>query len=117
MVTISIEGESVILEVEAGHKLWALESRIQVAIKHIKRAALEPNPPMGGFDGLKMMGTDLPHIFRAGTFWLHGSWAFFDVRHAEKTIVLELENEHFAKLFVEVEDPEAAVRMLNEHLS
>ena len=33
----------------------------------------------------------------------------------ENTIVVDLENEHFAKLIVEVEDPEATVRLLQEH--
>jgi len=116
MVTVRVEGETAIFEVEASHKLWALKSRIELPLSHIKRVYAEPNPPMGWLDGMKMMGTDLPHYFRAGTFWLHGNWAFFDVRHPEKAIVVELENEHYARLIVEVEDPWAAVAMLERSI-
>ena len=116
MVTVSVIGENALFEVEASHKLWAVKSRIEIPLAHIKKVYADPDPAMGWFDGLKVMGTDLPHHFRAGTFWLHKHWAFFDVRHPENTIVVELENEHYAQLIVEVADPAAAVQMLQEHL-
>ena len=117
LVIVSVENEKAVFEVAASHKLWAVKSRIELPLSHIRRVYAEPNPPMGWLDGLKLMGTDLPHYFRAGTFWLHGKWAFFDVRHAEKTIVVELENEHYAQLIVEVEDPDAAVRLLEPYIA
>lgn len=116
MVTVGVESDKAVFEVETRHKLWALKNRIEVPLAHIKQVNAIPDPPMGWFDGLNMMGTDLPHVFRAGTFWLHGSWAFFDVRHPEKAIEIELENEHYARLIVEVDDPEAVVRMLRDRL-
>lgn len=117
MVTVKVEGANVIFDVEANHKLWAVRSRVEVPLAHITKVYADPEPAMGWFDGLKVMGTDLPHVFRAGTFWLHGNWAFFDVRHPENTIIVELQNEHFAKLIVEVADPDATVRMLQQSLA
>jgi hypothetical protein len=117
MVTVSIEGDHAVFAVEASHKLWAVKSRIEVPLAHIKKVYADPEPAMGWFDGLKVTGADLPHIFRAGTFWLHGNWAFFDVRHPDNTIVVELENEHFARLIVEVADPAETVKTLQEHLT
>ncbi|HLJ56739.1 MAG TPA: hypothetical protein VKT77_16995 [Chthonomonadaceae bacterium] len=117
MVTISFEDDKVVFDVQASHKLWALKSRIEVPLAHIKQVWTDPDPPMGWLDGLKLMGADLPHYFRAGTFWLHGNWAFFDVRQPEKTIVVELENEHFARLIAEVEDPQAAVALLKARIA
>ncbi len=116
MVGVTVDGTNAVFDVQASHKLWAVKSRLEVPLSHIRKVYADPDPAMGWFDGLKVMGTDLPHVFRAGTFWLHGEWAFFDVRHTENTVVLELENEHYAKLIVEVADPAAAVRMLQEHL-
>jgi hypothetical protein len=116
MVTVDVVGDRAIFDVEASHKLWAIRSRVEVPLSHIKRVYVDPNPAMGWFDGFKVAGADLPHVFRAGTFWLHGEWAFFDVRHPENTIVVELENEHYAKLIVEVADPAATVQMLERSL-
>ena len=72
---------------------------------------------MGWFDGLKLGGTAIPHIFRAGTFYQQGDFVFWDVRNPDKTIVVELEHEHFAKLIIEVDEPHAAVSLLNDAIS
>jgi hypothetical protein len=44
--------------------------------------------PMGWFDGVKLGGTGIPNIFKAGTFYQDGGLVFWDVHHQEKTIVL-----------------------------
>lgn len=117
MVDITIEDGKLLLSVEAHHRLWAVKSRIEVPLEHIKDVRADPNPAMGWFDGLKLIGTGLPHTFRAGTFYLHGHLAFYDVRHPENTIVIDLEHEHYAQLIVEVVDPEATVKQIQEHLN
>jgi len=38
---------------------------------------------------------------------------FWDVRHPEKTIVVELADETFRKLVIEVADPDAAVSLIH----
>lgn len=67
---------------------------------------------MGWFDGLKIAGTAVPHIFRAGTFYQEGEWVFWDVNHPEQTIVIELEHEKYRKLIIEVADPLSEVQKL-----
>lgn len=117
MVEITIVGDKAVFEVEGSHKLWSLRSRLEVPLKHIRGVHADPEPAMGWFDGLKVAGTGIPHIFRAGVFYQEGNFVFWDVRHPEKTIVVDLEDEHFAKLVVEVADPAAAVSLLNNALS
>ena len=67
---------------------------------------------MGWFQGLKIAGTDVPNIFRAGTFYQKGEWVFWDVLDPEKTIVIELEHERYKKLIIEVENPEREIQNL-----
>lgn len=117
MVEITIEIDKAIFEVEGWDKLWSLRSRLEIPLAHIKGAHADPHPAMGWFDGIKLMGTGLPHIFRAGTFYQDGGFVFWDVHHPEKTIVVDLEHERFQKLVVEVADPEAAVARINTALT
>ena len=116
MVEVTIEGDTAVFEVQGSHKLWAFRSRIEVPIKHIQSVRADPKPAMGWLDGLKVSGTALPNHFRAGTFYVHGSWVFYDVLHAENAIVVELAAERFASLIIEVSDPAATVRLLQESL-
>jgi len=72
----------------------------------------DPAPAMGWFQGIKLAGTNMPGIFRAGMFYQDHGIVFWDVHHPERTIVVELEHEHLKKLVVEVLDPEQTVRQI-----
>jgi hypothetical protein len=116
MVEISVVGDMAVFEVEGWDKLWSLRSRLEIPLAHIKGAHADPAPAMGWFDGLKLIGTAIPNIFKAGTFYQDGGYVFWDVHHPEKTIVIELDHEHFAKLIIEVADPNAAVSLISKAL-
>jgi len=117
MVEITIDGDKAVFEVEGWHKLWSLRSRLQIPLAHIAGVRADPDPAMGWFDGLKIAGTDIPNAFRAGIFYQQGGLIFWDVSNAEKTICIDLEDEHFNKLIIEVADPEAAIRLLERAIS
>ena len=114
MVEITIDGDKAVFEVEGWHKLWSLKSRLEIPLAHIKGVHVDPEPAMGWFDGLKVAGTSIPRVFRAGSFYQQGNFVFWDVHSPEKTIVIDLEDEHFAKLIVEVADPQEATRLLED---
>ena len=110
---ITIQADKATFEVEGWDKLWSLRSRLEIPLAHIKGAHVDPHPAMGWFQGLKLAGSDIPNIFRAGTFYQDGDKVFWDVHHPEQTIVVDLEHERYARLIIEVENPAAAVAMLN----
>jgi hypothetical protein len=112
MVEVSVEGEKAVFTVLGWDKLWALRSRLEVPLAHIGDIHVDASPKMGWFQGLKVIGADLPNVFRAGTFYQDGGWVFWDVRHPDKVIVVELHDERFQKLVVEVADPAAEVDRL-----
>ena len=116
MVEITISPEQATFEMQGWDKLWSLHSQLTIPIAHITDAYQDPEPAMGWFEGLKIAGTDVPNIFRAGTFYQHGELVFWDVHHPEKTIVIELAHERYKKLIVEVADPLAEVQKLKAAL-
>src|ERR1044072_2615206 len=116
MVDITLTPDSLHLEVMGSHRYWALRSRLDAPLRHVVRVYADPKPAMGWFQGLKLVGADIPNIFRAGLFIQDGNRVFWDVRHPKKTIVIELEDEGFAKLIVEVKDPAAAVEEITRAL-
>lgn len=112
MVEISFAGDSVVFEVKGWDKFWSLHSRLTIPASHIISVHADPTPAMGWFEGIKLLGTGIPNIFRAGTFFQDGEFVFWDVRNPENTIVVELEHENFRKLIVEVENPAKAISLL-----
>jgi hypothetical protein len=113
MIEISIEADRAVFEVEGWDQLWSLRSRLEIPLAHINGARIDNHPAMGWLQGVRLAGTDLPNLFRAGTYYQDGGLVFWDVRHPEKTIVVDLNHERYQKLVIEVEDPEAAVALIN----
>ena len=111
MVEITVTDESAVFEVKGLHKLWAFRSRIEVPREHILGARVDPEVARGWWHGFRAPGTQLPGL-TAGTFYEHGKKVFWDVNDPEKTIVVELADERYNELIVEVADPEAAVALL-----
>lgn len=117
MVQLTVTPDRLFLEVKGSHKFWALRSSLDVPLEHIRGVHADPKPAMGWFQGLKIAGTDLPNIFRAGMFYQEGDKVFWDVRHPKKCIVIELEDESRAKLIIEVKNPEAAVQEIRKAMA
>ena len=113
MVDVSIAGDRVVFEVEGLHQLWALRSRLEIPLAHVTAAEYRPEDVGEWWHGLKIMGTDVPGLFAAGTFYYHGEMVFWDVRHVENTIIVSLADERYRKLIVEVADPHAVVDAIN----
>jgi hypothetical protein len=78
--------------------------------------ALSGDDVARGYHGIRTLGTNVPGVIAAGTFYQDGKRVFWDVHHPEKTIVIDLHDERYNELVVEVADPEAAVRLIQNAL-
>ncbi|MEA2633395.1 MAG: hypothetical protein QOH92_162 [Chloroflexota bacterium] len=61
-----------------------------------------------------ILGAQDEFIVMAGSFlFLDGEHAFWDVHDPDRTVVIELDHERFAKLVLEVEDPQGTAAAIN----
>jgi hypothetical protein len=109
MVALTIEDGVATFEVEGADKLWALKSRLQIPLAHIRGARIDTEIAHGWWHGLRAPGTSIPGIITAGTFYQHGKRVFWDVHHPERVVVVELADERYDELVIEVEDPAITV--------
>ncbi len=113
MVKISIDGDKLKVTIEGFDKGLSLKTHLDVPLSHVRGARPDADAARGRA-GLKMGGARIPGLITAGTFRKDGEWIFFDVHHAEKALVIELDHEHYKRLVVEVEDPSSTANMINE---
>lgn len=116
MVVVSVDGDRVRFEVQGWDKLWALTSRLEIPLAHIQSVRHDPEPARGWWHGLRLPGTQIPGVLTAGTFYQLDGAVFYDVHDPERTIVLELDHEHYTRLVIEVDDPGATVALLQSAL-
>ena len=116
MVDLSVAEGKLVLHVRGADKLWALKSSLEIPLVHIAGVQADPEVARGWWHGIRMPGTNLPGVITAGTFYQDGKRVFWDVHHPENTIVIDLHDERYNQLIVEVADPRAAVEVIRNVL-
>jgi hypothetical protein len=115
MVHVTVEHDTVVFTVQGLHKVWAFKSSLTIPRNHI--SGVRQDPEVGkNISGFRALGTSVPWLIKAGTFYLHGEPGlkptFVDVVHPDKVVVIELRDEEYQQLIIEVDDPVAVVALL-----
>jgi hypothetical protein len=115
MAKIEITDEALVVHIEGADRLWALRSRLQVPLENI--VAVGPaTERIKAFMGFKRFGTHVPGVIAAGNFHQDGQTVFWDVHHPDKAIEVELRDERYGRLVVEVEDRDADLAAIKRAL-
>lgn len=117
MAEIAVEDGMLVVTMHGADKLWALKSRLEVPLIHVKGAGIDPDfIRRERYRGIRTGGTSVPGVITAGTLRQHGDWVFWDVHDPEKAVIIELADERFARLVVQVDDPFATVAVIQRAL-
>lgn len=116
MVDLTISDGKLKLHVKGVDVLWALKSTLEIPLAHVAGVRCDPDVARGWFHGIRAPGTQLPGVITAGTFYQHGNRVFWDVHHPDNTIVIDLRDERYQQLIVEVADPGEAVQRIKAAL-
>lgn len=91
-------------------RLWALSNGIDVPVTAISDVGVELR--RGMVKGFRAPGTYLPGVMTAGTFRSRGEKDLWMAGRADTVLVIELHDQRYRHVIVQVEDPEAAVEAL-----
>ena len=117
MVEVTVRDEVATCEVEGVDKLWALKSCLKIPLAHIREVRLDAEAARGWWHRLRTLGTNLPGVITAGTFYQHGKRVFWDVHDPERVIVIALNDERYDELIIEVADPVAVISLLKTSMA
>ena len=116
MVDLSVSDGKLVLHVRGADKLWAFKSSLEIPLAHIAKIREDPAIAHGWYHGLRMPGTSIPGVITAGTFYEDGKRVFWDVHNPDNTVVIELKDERYNELVVEVPDPKVAMELVKSAL-
>ncbi|MEV6970886.1 hypothetical protein AB0M47_37875 [Hamadaea sp. NPDC051192] len=111
MAQVSVDAGNLVVEIEGMDKLWALKSRLEIPLANVRGATADPGVVRES-RGIRTAGTYMPGVITAGTFRVDGERIFWDVRDPAKAVVIELRDERYARLIVQVDDPRATVELI-----
>lgn len=111
MVELEVQGTTVTVHVTGAHRVLALRDHVRFDLGQITRigtASVDLRPPW-----LRAPGAFFPGVIAAGTFRGKGRKEFWDTLFVGQAVRIDLAaGADFTRLVVDVEDPEATVRML-----
>ena len=114
MAEVELAQDALIVHVEGMDRLFALRGRLEIPLSHVEGAEADPEEARRRWHGIMERGIWAPGLITAGTFYREGELVFWDVHEPEKTVVIRLKDERYARLIIEVEDPETTVARVNE---
>ena len=112
MVKITRTENETTFEIVGLHKLWAFKSEIKIPNDHIIKA-YQDETKIKNWYAAKLIGTNMPYVLNAGTFYQDGGMIFMDVAKKENAIIIDLKDENYKQLIIEVQDPLDSINRLN----
>jgi hypothetical protein len=112
--SVEVSGDSLVVHIEGADRLWAIRSRLEIPLANVVSAAAASAEARSWPDGIGVGGAHIPGVVSAGRFYSGGQLVFWDVHDADKAIGVELRDERYARLVIEVADPEAEIRRITQ---
>lgn len=101
MVNITVGKDGVTIRLHGAKKFLAIKSKIIIPLENITKVSTEHVKPVW-FPEMRI-GSHLPGVFMAGTFWLRkGGKTFYYAKDFSGCITLTLRNHEYSKVIVEV---------------
>lgn len=116
MARVTIQDDQLVVELQGLHRLWAFRREVRVPLAHVRGATADPgivHEPKG----VRAPGLHVPGAAVIGTFRRDGETHFWDVRTGSQAVVIELAEERYTRLVVDVEQPRAVVDLIHRATS
>ncbi len=114
MNTITITDDELVIEPKGLDKLWGLRRELRVPLAHVRGATADP----GVADeprGIRAPGLAVPGKY-VGTFHRDGEASFWNVSDPRDNIVIQFQNDEYARAVLTVADPATTEHDINDAL-
>ncbi len=111
MVQITKKQNLTTINILGFHKIWALKHQLRIQANDIV-SVYQNESELNEYKGIRF-GTHIPYLITAGTFLKKDKCNFWDVIKKKNTVIVELKNNKYNKLYLEVENPIATINLLN----
>jgi hypothetical protein len=116
-VVLRIADGSLQVKLTGRDRLYTLRGSIEVPLASIAEARAAERASVKTAGLVRAPGTSLPGQIKAGTFRSLGRKEFWDVRHADWVLELDLRDHELARIVLEVPDPEAEAARIRAALN
>lgn len=102
-----VDGDEIVVRLNLLDEILSVHGSLHIPLDHVRSVSADP-VPSHFWRGMRV-GTNVPGVIVAGTFMSREGTVFYDVRHLDRCITLELEHDHYDRVVVEVDGDPAEV--------
>ena len=121
MASFEVTPDSLVVHINGLDRVRAFKNRLEVPLDHVVSVEFDPDDTRREMDAFWketfMPGAIAPSNSLVGTFTEHGDRIFWDVHHPEQAVTINLQHDKYAKVIVDVPDPEATVTRVRQALA
>ena len=118
MAHIDLEADRIGVRMSPLDEILALHGTLHIPYRHIRAVAHEPVPE-AWWRGIRI-GTNVPGLEVAGTFFAGEGMIFYDFHDPDRCLTFELDHEHYRRVVVQVDkdqDPAALAKEIAARLA
>ena len=118
MAHIDLEADRIGVRMSPLDEILALHGTLHIPYRHIRAVAHEPVPE-AWWRGIRI-GTNVPGLKVAGTFFTGDGMIFYDFHDPDRCLTFELDHEHYRRVVVQVDkdqDPAALAKEIAARLA
>lgn len=113
---IKIEGNNLVFEISGIDIILAIKRTMTIPLDHVVSVSTE-KVPWAVFRQLKLAGANVPGVVKDGRYLTADGLMFFEMHHQDKCITVTLNHELYKKIIFEVEDKDAAAKVINDAIN
>lgn len=98
-------------------RMWALKALVSVPYSNIDSVEARENSGLGLFSGIRMPGTHIPGVLRAGVFYHKKKKLFLYLHKDNPVLKLELRDHQFDEILISLDDPYIEAATIQEYLN
>ena len=106
MATVSVQDGTLFVELRRWDKILAVHGSLRIPLTHVTAASSGPAPPVPWLR--KIVGTNVPGVMAAGTFFDRHGFAFYDYHAGTECLLLEIDHEFYKNAVIEIDPPQTA---------
>lgn len=115
MNTVTLTADTLSVEPRGLDKMWSFTRRLDVPLAHVRGATVDPGITLEP-KGIRAPGLGLPNKW-SGTFSRNGEKWFWNASSGPNILVVELEDEEYARLVLTVDNARDVADRINNAIA
>ena len=113
MPEVELTGDTLVIHAQVRDRILTFRSRLEIPLTYVVGAEIDPEIARDRQVG-DAVPLRVPQIGAVSSVYKDGGRVFWNVHHPEKTVVIQLRDEKYTQLVIEVKEPAAMVATIQK---